>query len=121
MLTATVRITRPDRFTAGVFNETTGVQEAPVAQVVVSSLPARVNVARQVSDLNIREVGEERINIRRYMVQIPWDWTDISVRDVITVTAAEDPALVGRVLQVMDVQAESLEWSRILRCEVYQR
>lgn len=119
--TAVVRITRPDAFTAGVFDPVTGEQTAPEPQVVVTHLSARISVARQVSDLNLREVGEERVNIRRYLVQVPWDWTDVTVKDVIEVLEAEDLMLVGRMLQVQDIQAESLQWSRILRCEVYQR
>lgn len=121
MMTATVRIERPDRFTPGVFNDTTGGQDAPAAHVVATALPARVSVARQVSDLNLREAGEELVGIRRYLVQIPWNWTDITVKDVITVVDAEDPTLVGRAFQVRDIQAESFQWSRVLRCEVYQR
>lgn len=120
-MTARVRITRPDPHGTSVFNETTGEQESPLEQVVVSILPARVSVARQVSDLNVRKTGEERLNIRRYLIQIPWDWSDITVKDVITVLSAEDPKLVGRELTVMDIQAESFEASRVLRCEVYQK
>lgn len=121
VMTATVKITRPDTFTTGVFNSSTGEQEAPEPFVVVTSLLARIDVARQVSDVNTRVVGEERVSIRRYLVQLPWDWTDISLKDVLEVLTAEDPLLIGRMFQVVDIQAMSLEWSRILRCEVYQR
>lgn len=121
-MTATVKITRPDQFTTPVFDAATGTKSAPGAQVVVTSLPARISVARQVSDLNIRQTGEERLNIRRYLVQIPLSWTNVTIKDVVTVLInPDDPALVGRELQVMDLQGESLSWSRVLRCEVYQR
>lgn len=119
VMTAVVKITRPDQFTPGVYDPDTMSQTAPDPQMVVSRLAARVSVAHSV-DWNQRVVGEERLSIRRYIVQIPWDWTDVTVKDVIEVIESEDPLMVGRVFQVTDVQAESLQWSRVLRCEVYQ-
>lgn len=121
VMTATVQITRPDKFTTPVFDPVTGNQDAPAAAVVCSSMRSRISVARQVSDLNVRNVGEQKTNIRRYLVQIPLSWTDIRIGDVITVlTNPDDPFLVGRELQILDLQGESLSWSRVLRCEVYQ-
>lgn len=121
VMTATVKITRPDKHTTPVFDEVSGSQTTPDPYVVASSLEARISVARQVSDLNVRNVGEQKINIRRYLVQIPLSWTDVQIGDVITVlTNPDDPKIVGREYSVMDLQGESLSWSRVLRCEVYQ-
>lgn len=62
------------------------------------------------------EAGEPII-LRTYTVTVPYA-TTVEVEDEVVVTASDDAQLVGLVLTVRDVRANSLAISRRLRCVV---
>jgi hypothetical protein len=49
------------------------------------------------------EVGQGLIFTRQYRVDLPWDEDEVQIRDVFTITASDDPQVVGREMQVRDV------------------
>lgn len=95
------------------FDPATGTTSAPAPSVVVTALRCRVEVA-PARGPEQSAFGEQTVTSRGYVVQIPWDWTDVAVDDVLTVTVSGDPGLVGRALRVLSVAAPSLQWSRVL-------
>jgi hypothetical protein len=62
------------------------------------------------------EAGGELVTLRRYVVSLPIAEVDVAVDDRLTVTAADDAGLVGKVLRVINVAAGSYEGQRHLTC-----
>ena len=118
-LTSRCTISRPGVGMGG-FDPATGTGTAPAPSVVASNVRCRVEVVPRTAGL-AKVAAEERIEGRRYTVQVPWDVVDVTVHDVVTVTAAEDPGLVGIELRVTALHTTSLQWSRVLQAEVFDR
>lgn len=53
------------------------------------------------------ELGEGLVFTRQYRVDLPWDESTVQIRDRFTVTASQDPQLVGREFEVRDVVVET--------------
>ncbi len=113
-LTATCMHTRPG-VGAVVFDPATGTTSTPVPTTIAADLPCRVQTTRAQQLEQV--VGGQLVTSRIYIVEVPWDHSDIRVDDVLTVTASEAPSLVGRALRVADVVATSQQWTQVLRCE----
>lgn len=113
VLTDTAMITRASTGPATV-DRTTFVGTNPLT-VVVGSTPCRVEIVHFHPSALL--VGEQRVTVRQYDVQVPHGVDTVLVDDLVTVTASQDAALVGRVLRVLSVTAVSYEWTRVLRCQ----
>lgn len=111
-MTADVVITRPGAG-AGTFDPVTRKTTPPAATTTYTG-PARVQTMLRVNQPV--EFGGQQVSLHRYQVSIEWSGV-VRVDDAVTVTAASDPALVGRRLRVIDVIVSSLEWQRDLLCE----
>lgn len=114
VLTDQCTITRPGN-TAAVMDPDTGAVSAPVPAVLATGLACRVSLEGPRS--RRLPQAEERVTTHTYLVQIPWDYIDLQVDDLITITASGDPLLVGRVLLVVHPDAETYQWTRLARCE----
>lgn len=49
------------------------------------------------------EVGQGLVFTRQYRVGLPWTVTTVQIRDLLTVTASDDPQLIGRPMLIRDV------------------
>lgn len=59
-------------------------------------------------------VGDVTVLVVRYLITVRWDTVDVQVGDVVTVTDAVDPGLVGREFVVKEVRYGSQQWERYL-------
>jgi hypothetical protein len=64
-----------------------------------------------------RNVGERQITVLRFEVHVPLVATGIAVDDLVTITAARDPDLVGRRFRVTASHAKTDATARRLQCE----
>lgn len=62
-------------------------------------------------------IGEQRVLAVRYLITVRWDTVDVHVGDVVTVTDAVDPGLIGRQFTVKEVRYGSQQWERYLYAE----
>jgi hypothetical protein len=118
LLTDTCTIVRR---TQGVFNESTGQYGSPTNTSIYSGV-CRVaplsGIARRV------RVGEEAVIDRAQWVFLPFSATGVKPEDIVTITASEDPDVIGREMTVKDTAAESSpvtpQAARWLVCEDIQ-
>jgi hypothetical protein len=100
LLTDTCSIVRR---TQGAFNEGTGQYGAPTDAPVYSGVcrvaPRNVQAPRVV-------VGEEAVIDRSQWVFLPQSTVGVKPEDIVTVTASEDPDVIGREMTVKDTAAE---------------
>lgn len=82
----------------------------PPTPTVVYTGACRITVS---GDIARRIIGERVRHTGEYKVAIKWDGV-IEVGDIITVTDAVDPMLVGRKMQVKDIDMGSQQWERVL-------
>ena len=62
--------------------------------------------------------GAESLPVATYVAAVPWDVTGIIVGDVVTITASDDPAAVGRRFTITDVEFNAFAvTARRFRCE----
>lgn len=100
------------------YNPATGRTAYPAPVTVYTG---RCRVQRADVLATPQPVGERPVTVRRYTVSIPLGGdTPIQVNDVVEVTAATDPDLVGTLLRVTDVRGGSLVWQRDMQCEVWE-
>lgn len=99
----------------GTYNESTGKTDPPAPTPVGTAQRCRVQ-ARAATD-RVAKVGDQLLTLRGYLVSLPHDAPDVHVDDLVTITAADDALLVGRVLKVLDVVYASEQWERDLTCE----
>lgn len=109
-------ISRAGSLGAGSLDRSSGSVTGPIRDVLGTDVPCRVEVlpARSAA---AHLVGEQQVTTREYIVQVPYDFTDVKVDDRLEVTDSGDPGLVGRTFRVLSVNATSLQWSRVLRCQ----
>lgn len=62
-------------------------------------------------------IGEELVELRGYLVIIPYSEEDVAVDDVVTVTSTFDGVLDGKNLIVRNVRADTYNTARKLDCE----
>jgi len=106
--TATVRITRAA--TTGTTGED-GTWTPPVRTTVYDGT---ARISPHTSEQRFVVVGERRTVFSDFLVAIRWDAAPIQVDDLVEVTEAVDPGLVGLVLRVEDVEGGSEQWERLL-------
>lgn len=112
-LTSVCTVVRPGA--SGTLDRATGINPGTAATTVATGLACRVERTREKeSEL---PVADQRVTVRRYDFQVPFDAAVIQPKDVITVTASRNPGLAGRVFTVTEVTQVSLAWSRMLRAE----
>ena len=99
------------------FDAVTGVYTDPTPTTVYTG-KCRVRT-RSLGFLRNREVeaGERETVIWPYMVMVPVTDADVQVLDKVTVTASQDPALVGVTLRVRTAQLATNATARKLDCE----
>lgn len=102
------------RQTGTMFDEETG-QTVPTFTSVYEGecLTRPLGAAEQVA-------GEQQVNLRGYSVFLPWDQTEPRSGDQIVVVASHDGYLNGRVLDVLNVAADTINYWRRLDCEENQ-
>ena len=63
--------------------------------------------------------GAETLPVGVYVAAVPWDVTGITVGDVVTVTASDDPAAIGRRFTITDVELNAFAvTARRFHCEL---
>lgn len=72
--------------------------------------------AQQQKQPQVATTGGQRISNHDYLVAVPAAVTTVRVGHVVTITGSVDESLVGRTLQVTDVQRGSEIWQRDLIC-----
>lgn len=87
----------------------------PPAPTSVYSGPCRITPRPATERVSVS--GEQRVTTRDYAVAIEWDAADTREGDLVTVTEATDPRLVGKTLRVVDVRYATEQWERVHVCE----
>lgn len=63
--------------------------------------------------------GAETLPVASYVGAVPWDVTGVTVGDVVTITASDDPAAAGRRFTITDVEHNPLAvTARRFHCEL---
>lgn len=63
--------------------------------------------------------GAELLPVGSYVGAVPWDVTGFAVGDVVTITASDDPAAVGRRFTITDVELNAFAvTARRFHCEL---
>lgn len=89
----------------GPLNPVTKKYDTPVVSTIYTG-PAHISPVTYRRDR--QEIGGmESVRIRQYRAVVPWDSGDIWIDDKMTVTATEDPQMVGKVFDISDVLYES--------------
>lgn len=114
VMTDTVTVSRPTG--AQVYNDVT--QQYDVQLATAYSGAARIRIWRGIDV----EAAETEINVQRYYLDLPLTGSvpDVKRRDTVTVTASLNPALVGRVLVLTDVESETTDTALRITCEYAQ-
>ena len=115
-MTAECVVTRPTS-TAGapVFDELSGRSTYP-AQPKVYAGPCRLQRAA-ITGANAEDIGEKPQALRSYVASMPLAAPLLHVNDMVALTEATDPAMVGRRLRVIDVRGGTLVWQRDYLCQ----
>lgn len=61
-------------------------------------------------------VGEQQVTVQTYFVELPHSVTTAAIEHIVTITASQDPWLVGRELTVTRVRGLTYSSSRVLIC-----
>lgn len=98
------------------YNPTT--QAYTETDTTVYTGPCRIKIWRGIDV----EAAEQEINVQRYYLDLPLTGAvpDVKRRDTVTVTASLNPALVGRVLVLTDVESETTDTALRITCEYAQ-
>lgn len=99
-----------------VYNAATQKYDAQTELVYIG--PARIKIWRGIDV----EAAETEVNVQRYYLDLPLTGAVPAVqrRDTVTVTASLNPALVGRVLVLTDVESETTDTALRITCEYAQ-
>lgn len=114
VLTDRCTITRPGA-PATAFDPVTGAVGSPVPVTVATDVACRVSY--DTTTPRRQNFAEETIESARHLVELPYSHTDVQPDDVVTITASDDPAQVGRNYKVIKDGAATYTWTRLLRCE----
>lgn len=92
-------------------------QYTDVPQIVYTG-PCRIKIWRGIDV----EAGDQEINVQRYYFDLPLNGAipNVARRDAVLVTASLNPALVGRVLVLTDVETETTDTALRVTCEFAQ-
>lgn len=113
LMTDTCAVTRPGTRT---YNPAT--QQYAETDATVYSGPCRIKIWRG-TDV---QASDAEVNVQRYYFDLPLTGAvpNVARRDKVTVTASLNPALVGRVLVLTDVETESTDTALRITCEFAQ-
>lgn len=102
----------------GVWNETTGKTDYPPPTDIygTEAEPATMRIVRDGVE-ETRQIGERTVVVRSYIVALPADAPEITIRDEVLVSTASDPHLADKKLWVHDVRYGSQVWERDLVCQ----
>lgn len=87
----------------------------PPATIAVYTGPCRITAPRPSS---ILVVGEQQTAVADYEIAIEWDAAETLEHDLVTITAAPDPAIVGKQLIVTDIQHATERFERVLKAQI---
>lgn len=111
-MTGACTIRDPKDTTVGNFDPATGTYpRTPAAPYFTGA--CRAQQQRQPQEAS---TGGEEISNHDYLVTVPASVVSVEIGHVVKVTAAVDASLVGRVLQITDVQRGTEIWERDLIC-----
>jgi hypothetical protein len=91
-----------------------GVWHPPTA-VAVYTGPCRITAP---SPSRVQVVGEQQTAIASYEITIEWDAAEVLEHDLVTVTAAPDPGIVGKQLIVTDIRHATERFERVLKAQI---
>lgn len=114
LMTDTCTITRAG---SGTFNETTGVYDTTPSTVYSGKCRVRPMAIR--ADHQV-DAGDAAVQIWPFVVSLPLTVTTVDASDTLTITASDDPGLVGRVLVVKSVALGSQITARRLGCDIQE-
>jgi len=114
-MTGACTIRDPDATVVGEFDPETGTYPRTPAGPYYTD----VCRAQQQKQPQVATTGEQRVSTHDYLVTVPASVTAVKLGHLVKVTAAEDASLIGRVLQVTDVQRGTEIWERDLICIDY--
>lgn len=86
----------------------------PAQPTTIYAGPCRFTALPQ--DEHIADVGAAQETRRRYQVSVRYDAPEIAIGDIVTMTLAADPGLVGQEVRVVDITYGSEQWQRDLIC-----
>lgn len=99
--------------TGDVFDPDTGTYTASAGTAVYAG-----KCKIQYRSASTADVGEQQLTLHSLEVHVPMSVTDVTVDDVVAITAAvHDASLVGRTFRVIDDFAKTYATARRLRCE----
>lgn len=99
------------------YNATTQ-QYAEETEIVYTG-PCRLKIWRGTDE----QAAETEVNVQRYYVDLPLTGVTppaVARRDLLTVTTSQNPALIGRVLVLTDVETETTDTALRVTCEFQQ-
>jgi hypothetical protein len=91
-----------------------GVWHPPVTTAVYTG-PCRITAPAPSRTI---VVGEQQAAVADYEVAIEWDAAEILEDDLITMTEAPDPEIVGKQLIVTDVRHATERFERVLKAQI---
>lgn len=91
-----------------------GVWHPPTSEPVYSG-PCRITAP---SPSGVVVVGEQQTAVAVYEVAIEWDAAEVLEHDLITITHASDPGIVGKQLLVTDARYATERFERVLRAQL---
>lgn len=97
-----------------VFDPNTGLYTRPTVQVYSGA--CNLTPYRGVGAL-AEMLGGEPLDTRNYLLSIEWDAAEVIEEDIASITASEDPLLIGRTFRVLHPEAESFQTARRLVVE----
>lgn len=62
--------------------------------------------------------GEQQVAVALYEVTIEWDAAEVLEHDLITITDAPDPGIVGKQLHVVDIRHATERFERVLKAQI---
>lgn len=63
------------------------------------------------------QAGEQQVELRGYLVMVPWDTTGVGPDQLVAVTSTRDPVLNGKELVVRNVASDSYVTRRAVFCD----
>jgi hypothetical protein len=91
-----------------------GVWHPPAPEPVYSG-PCRITAP---SPSGVVVVGEQQTAVAVYEIAIEWDAAEVLEHDLITITSAPDPGIVGKQLIVMDIRHATERFERVLKAQI---
>jgi hypothetical protein len=88
----------------------------PPSIVTVYTGPCRITAP---SPTSVRPVGEQQVATAEYEITIRWDAAEVTEHDLVKVTEAKDPGIVGKEFVVTDVRYAAERFERVLKARFH--